>query len=193
MRIVIAPDSFKDCMRSPRVCAAMAQGFREGLPGADLDAVPMADGGEGTVEAVLAATGGTRAEARVTGPLGVPVQAAFGLLPDGTTAVIEMAAASGLELVPPRNRDPLRTTTFGTGELILEAIRRGARDVILGIGGSATVDGGTGMATALGFRMLDEEGRELPPGGDSLGRIRRIDAANQCCLRAVEQLVSRVQ
>jgi glycerate kinase len=139
----------------------------------------MADGGEGTVEALVAATHGSFGTAIVTGPLREPVEARFGRLGDGETAVIEMAAASGLVLVPVHRRDPLRTTTRGTGELLLKALDTGARRIILGIGGSATNDGGAGLAQALGFRLLDSQGRDLPPGGGELDRLDRIDATGR--------------
>ena len=139
----------------------------------------MADGGEGTVDALVAATGGSAREAEVTGPRGEPVRARFGLLGDGRTAVIEMAAASGLVLVPAAERNPLIATTRGTGELLLAAIASGAKRVIVGIGGSATNDGGAGLGQALGFRLLDAHGCELKPGGGELGRLARIDSSGR--------------
>jgi glycerate kinase len=135
----------------------------------------MADGGEGTVDALIAATGGTLHETRATGPLGEPLYAQFGLLGDRQTAALEMAAASGLVLVPVAERNPMVTTTRGTGELLLAAIATGAKRIILGIGGSATNDGGAGLGQALGFRLLDAEERELTPGGGDLGRLAQID------------------
>ena len=139
----------------------------------------MADGGEGTVNALVAATGGSYREVLVTGPLGEPVAARFGLLGDGRTAALEMASASGLVLVPAERRNPLITTTRGTGELLLAAIDAGASRLIVGIGGSATNDGGAGLGQALGYRLLDSEGRDLEPGGGSLGRLARIDRSNR--------------
>lgn len=139
----------------------------------------MADGGEGTVEALVDATGGRYVQTPVVGPLGEPVTARFGMLGDGTTAVIEMAAASGLPLVPPHRRNPMVATTYGTGQLIRKALDLGARRIIIGIGGSATVDGGAGMAQALGVRLLDAEGRELGPGGGELSRLSRIDLSGR--------------
>ena len=135
----------------------------------------MADGGEGTVEALVAATRGSIREIDVTGPLGRPVQASYGLLGDGRTAILEMASASGLALIPPPRRDPTTATTRGTGELLLAAIAAGVDRVILGIGGSATNDGGAGFAQAIGFRLLDSEGREILPGGGALDQLERID------------------
>jgi len=177
MRIVIAPDSYKGCISACKVAEAMARGVRTALPRARLVLLPMADGGEGTVDSLVAATGGRLLRRRVTGPLGAPVRAHFGILGDGKTAVIEMAAASGLPLVPPHKRNPLITTTRGTGELIAAALDLGCRKFIVGIGGSATNDGGAGMAQALGARLLDARGRSLPPGGGALGRLARISLA----------------
>jgi len=139
----------------------------------------MADGGEGTVEALVAATGGTMIACNVTGPLGEPVTASYGMLGDGVTAAIEMAAASGLPLVPRDRRDPTKTTTRGTGELMADALERGVRRIIVGIGGSATTDGGAGMAQALGYSLRDSAGDELPYGGAALANLSTIDPANR--------------
>ena len=177
MRVVIAPDSFKGSATAQQVAAALAAGWHREWPETHIDAVPVADGGEGTVDAMVHATSGRFAEAFVTGPLGEPVTARYGILGDGATAVIEMAAASGLTLVPAHARDPRRTTTRGTGELILAALDAGCRRIIVGIGGSATNDGGAGMAQALGVRLLDEAGNDLPPGGGALRRLARIDVS----------------
>lgn len=177
MKIVIAPDSFKECLAAEDVAEAMARGVRTAAPRAEVVTVPMADGGEGTVRALVAATGGELRLARVAGPWGEPVDAEFGLLGDGKTAAIEMAAASGLPLVPRDRRDPTRTTTFGTGELISAALDAEAERLILGIGGSATVDGGAGMAQALGARLLDAAGEPLGRGGGALARLARIDVS----------------
>jgi glycerate 2-kinase len=179
MRVVIAPDKFKGSLTAIQVAAAMGRGALAAAPGATLDLLPMADGGEGTVDALVAATGGVIREAHVTGPLGESVTARFGLLGDGKTAVLEMAAASGLVLVPTEQREPLVATTRGTGELLLLALASGARRVIVGIGGSATNDGGAGLGQALGFRLVDAEGRELSPGGGALGGLARIDASSR--------------
>jgi glycerate kinase len=179
MWVVIAPDKFKGSLTAWEAAEAMARGVIRAAPGASIDRVPMADGGEGTVEALVAATDGSYREARVTGPLGEPVVARFGLLGDGRTAALEMAAASGLVLVPFERRDPWIATTRGTGELLLAAIAAGARRVIVGIGGSATNDGGAGLGQALGYRLLDDEGRELEPGGGSLGRLARSDPSGR--------------
>ena len=179
MKVVIAPDKFKGSLTAPEAARAIALGVARAAPGATLDLVPMADGGEGTVEALVAATGGDFRAAVVAGPLGEPVEARYGRLGDGRTAVIEMAAASGLALVPPGRRDPGRASTRGTGELLLAAIDGGARRIVLGIGGSATNDGGAGLAQALGIRLLDAEGSDLGPGGRELARLDRIDASGR--------------
>ncbi|EIX1500459.1 glycerate kinase [Cronobacter sakazakii] len=174
-KIVIAPDSFKESLSAMDVAKAIEAGFREIYPQAHYVCVPMADGGEGTVEAMVAATGGQIITTPVTAPLGNNVDGFFGLLGDGETAVVEMAAASGLHLVPTAQRDPRITTSYGTGELILAALERGVKAIIIGIGGSATNDGGAGMMQALGARFLDGEGRELAPGGAALTRLERLD------------------
>jgi glycerate kinase len=177
MKIVIAPDSFKESLTAMQVATEIEAGFREIFPDAEYLKVPVADGGEGTVQAMIEATGGTRVERAVTGPLGEQVQAFYGLAGGEQLAVIEMAAASGLELVPPEQRNPLITTSFGTGELIRCALDAGARRFVLGVGGSATNDGGAGMLQALGVRFLDAQGAELGPGGGELERLARIDVA----------------
>jgi len=175
MRVVIAPDSFKGSASAKEVAKAIANGLKVALPDSEFDLVPMADGGEGTVEALVVATGGKIVTKRVTGPLGEPVDAFFGILGDGETAVIEMAAAAGLHLVPPEKRNPLLTTTYGVGELIKAALDAGCKRVIVGIGGSATNDVGAGMAQALGAKLLDEDGNEIGFGGGELGKVARID------------------
>ncbi|MGR5282958.1 glycerate kinase [Photobacterium damselae] len=175
MKIVIAPDSYKESLTAMEVACAIEAGFRKVLPEAEYIKLPMADGGEGTVQSLVDATGGEIITARVTGPLGEQVDGFYGLMGDGHTAVIEMAAASGLHLVAPEQRNPLQTTTFGTGELILAALNQGAKHIIVGIGGSATNDGGIGMAQALGIRMLDSQGKEIGYGGGALARLATID------------------
>lgn len=179
MKVVIAPDKFRGSLSADEAARAMARGVHAVDAGAAVDCVPMADGGEGTVASLVAATGGTRVEVEVTGPLGSPVRAEFGRSGDGRVAVIEMASASGLSLVPRGQRDPSRTTTRGTAELLLAAIASGAKRVILGIGGSATNDGGAGLAQGLGYHLLDAEGREIGPGGGAIGRLARIDASRR--------------
>ncbi|WP_105738575.1 glycerate kinase [Cronobacter dublinensis] len=174
-KIVIAPDSFKESLSAMDVATAIEAGFREIYPQATYVRLPMADGGEGTVEAMVAATGGHIVQVPVTGPLGNRVEGFYGVLGDGETAVIEMAAASGLHLVPPAQRDPRFTTSFGTGELILAALDSGVKAIIIGIGGSATNDGGAGMMQALGVRFLDNQQRGLLPGGASLAALEHIE------------------
>ena len=175
MKVCIAPDSFKESLSAAEVAEAIRRGVLKVAPGAQTVIVPMADGGEGTVRALVDATGGEFVRETVTGPLGGKVQADYGLLGEGETAVIEMAAASGLPLLPPDERNPMLTTTFGTGELIRSALDRGVKHIIVGIGGSATVDGGAGMAQALGAKLLDEKGEEIGFGGGELRRLERID------------------
>lgn len=179
MKIILAPDSFKGSLAADEVCRAMADGIKKVLPDAELVFIPMADGGEGTVQALAAATQGRIIRKTVTGPLGIKVDAFFGILGNGKTAVVEMAAASGLPLVPMGQRNPMITTTFGTGELIRYALDEGCTRLIIGIGGSATNDGGTGMAKALGFRFLNSEGRELALGGGTLTNLTRIDSSGR--------------
>ncbi len=175
MKIVIAPDSFKGCLSALEVCDAAADGISAISDDYEIVEVPMADGGEGTVQSLVDATDGQFVTERVTGPLGEPVDATYGLLGDGETAVIEMAAASGLPLVPEHSRNPLHTTTYGTGELIRAALDKGRRKLIVGIGGSATTDAGAGVAQALGVRLLDDHGEEIEPTGAGLGRLATID------------------
>ena len=176
MKLVIAPDSFKESLSAPEVAAAIARGWSRARPLDEILLRPMADGGEGTVDAVLAATGGERRECAVRGPLGTSVQAHWGWLEEGA-AVIEMAAASGLHWVAPQQRDATRTTSYGTGELIRAALEAGARKIILGLGGSATNDGGMGLLQALGVRFLDERGEPLGDGGAALAGLHAIDLA----------------
>jgi glycerate kinase len=175
MKIVIAPDSFKESLSALQVASAIEAGFRDVFPAAEYVKVPVADGGEGTVQAMMDATGGTRLEHTVTGPLGEPLLAFYGR--SNGLAVIEMAAASGLESVPPARRDPLTATSRGTGELIRLALDADARHFVLGVGGSATNDGGAGMLQALGVHLLDADGRELGAGGAELARLARIDVS----------------
>jgi glycerate kinase len=175
VKIVIAPDSFKECLTAAQVANAIETGFKEIIPDAEYVKVPVADGGEGTLQSLVDATGGRLIEVPVTGPLGNQMHASFGLFGDGKTAIIEMARASGLELVAPQDRNPLIATTFGTGELIHSALDQGVTKIIVGIGGSATNDGGAGMMQALGVRLLDENGKELPYGGAKLKDLSRID------------------
>ncbi len=174
MKIVIAPDSFKESLSAPEVAAAIARGWQRVFPEAECLLRPMADGGEGTVDALLAAVGGERRECWVRGPMGEPVRAHWGWLGEGT-AVIEMAAASGLHWVPREQRDARVASSFGTGELIAEALQAGATRIILGLGGSATNDAGAGLLQALGMRFLDDQGRELAAGGAALAALDQLD------------------
>ena len=175
MKVVIAPDSYKGCLSALEVAKAMERGVLSVFPSAEVRKIPIADGGEGTVAALVTATNGQLRQTEVTDPLGNKIIAHWGVLGDGRTAVIEMAAASGLPLVPKEKRDPRVTTTYGTGELIEAALADGLAKIIIGIGGSATNDGGTGMARALGVRFLDAAGQEVAAGGGSLAEICQID------------------
>ena len=175
LRIVVAPDSYKGSVSALGVAQAMERGILHICPDADVRKIPMADGGEGTVDALLAATGGKYRQSEVSDPLGKRISAQWGILGDGCTAVIEIAAASGLTLLAAERRDPRITSTYGIGELMRAALDAGLRKIILGIGGSATNDGGAGMARALGARFLDAAGHELPDGGAALAGLDRID------------------
>lgn len=177
MKIVIAPDSYKESLSALEAADAMERGFHSVFPEAEYKKMPMADGGEGTVQSLVDATKGKIEERIVTGPLGKQVKAFFGLMGDGETAVIEMAAASGLHLVPAEDRNPLITSTRGTGEMISAALDFGVDHIIIGLGGSATNDGGAGMIQALGGRLLDEAGREIGDGGGALSELAAIDLA----------------
>ena len=174
MRILIAPQSLKGSLTAAEAGSAIAQGVRAIFPKAEIDFVPIADGGEGTVQALVDASGGKIIQMTVTGPLGEPVSAFFGLMGDGNTAVIEMAACAGLPLVPPEKRDPRITTTYGVGELIRAALDNGSRHFIIGIGGSATNDGGAGLVQALGAKLFDLQSREISRGGAALATLAHI-------------------
>jgi len=180
MRVVVAPDKFEGTLSAKQAAAALASGWRRADRGAEVEELPMADGGKGTLETLRDALGGRRERVRITGPLGDPVEADYGLVEtsEGLAAVVEMARASGLALVSEARRDPLRATTWGTGELIAAACAHRPSRMIVCIGGSATNDGGAGMAQALGVRLLDEGGADLPPGGAALRRLSRIDASD---------------
>ncbi len=177
MKILVASDSFKGSLSSIRVGEAVTEGIQRVFPEASIRTIPIADGGEGTVEALVTASGGRYLQKIVSSPLGEPIEAVMGMLPDDT-AVIEMAAASGLPLVPQNKRNPLITSTRGTGELIKAALDEGAKKILIGIGGSATNDGGAGLAQALGVKLLDSSGNELPPGGASLADLAIVDMSN---------------
>ncbi len=191
MKIAIAPDSFKGTLTALEVATCIERGLKSVLDDCEILKIPMADGGEGTVQAMVDATGGKIISSDVTDPLGRKIEAIFGMMGDGVTAVIEMAAASGLPLLSQEERNPLKTTTFGTGELILDAVKRGAKRIIVGIGGSATVDGGSGMAQALGVKFLDEKGKELDGTGGRLEYLRTIDVSGmEPGIKDVEFLVA---
>lgn len=177
MRVLIAVDSFKGSMSSMEAGRAAADGIRRVYPEAELEVAPLADGGEGTVEALTEGLGGEKRTVCVTGPLGRPVQCTYGLLPESGTAVIEMAGAAGLTLLEEKERNPLLTTTRGVGEVIRDALRQGCRHFLVGIGGSATNDGGIGMLQALGFEFLDAQGRQVPFGARGLEVLVRISDA----------------
>jgi glycerate kinase len=177
VKIIIAPDSFKGSLSAPDVSESIAVGIRRVLPEAECVLIPLADGGEGTVESLVQSTGGKIIRTQAIDPLGRRMESFFGILGDGVTAVVEMAAASGLPLVPENLRNPLNTTSYGTGELIKAALDSGCRKLILGIGGSATNDGGIGMVQALGGRFLDESGKDVGFGGKELASIRAVDVS----------------
>jgi glycerate kinase len=177
MKVVVAPNAFKGSLTASQAATAIARGVREALPDAEVVEVPVADGGDGTVEALVSANRGEYRSVEVQGPLGDLVAAQYGLIDSGRTGVVELATASGLTLISSDRRDPRRTSTYGFGQL-LQAVRRdGALEVIAGIGGSATNDGGAGMAQALGYRFLDSHGRDLERGGAALARLERIDSS----------------
>lgn len=176
MKILIAAGAFKQSLSAAQVCAAIARGLQQSGLDADLEQLPIADGGNGTLDAFLAA-GGQRVTLPARDPLGRPIQTDYGLLDGGATAVIEMALASGLELLTPAELDPIAASTYGTGQLMADALERGAERFIIGLGGSATVDGGMGCLQALGLRLLDQRGREVPAGGGGLAQIATFDAS----------------
>ncbi len=189
MRVLVAPDKFRGTLTAAQAASAIAAGWRRERPSDEVDEVPMADGGEGTLDALVAALGGELRTARVSGPLGDPVDASFGMIvtPSGPTAVIELARASGLALVGEARRNPLRASSRGTGELVLAAAREGAGEILVCLGGSASTDGGAGIAAALGVRLLDGAGRPVPDGGRGLLELDRVDATG------LEQVVRRIR
>ena len=196
MKIVIAPQAFKGGLRGMEAARAMEEGVRRVYPDAQTVLVPVADGGDGTLDALVDASGGRYFQARVTGPLGEPVVASWGVMGDGRTAVIEMAQASGLVLVTAGRRDPRLATTYGTGELVRAALDAGYREIIVGLGGSATNDGGAGMVQALGARLTDARAEEIPPGGAALARLESIDLRGmnprlkECRIRAATDVTN---
>ncbi|MEX2203621.1 MAG: glycerate kinase [Actinomycetota bacterium] len=189
MRVLAAPDKFRGTLTAAQAASAIAAGWRRERPADEVDEVPMADGGDGTLDALVAALGGELRSVRVSGPLGDPVDASFGMVdtPSGPTAVIELARASGLALVGEARRNPLRASSRGTGELVLAAAREGAGEILVCLGGSASTDGGAGIAAALGVRLLDRAGRPVPDGGRGLLELDRVDATG------LEQAVRRLR
>lgn len=177
-KYVVAPDSFKESMTAKEVCDAMEKGIKKADSAAEVIKVPMADGGEGTVDSLVDATNGQRVIVEVTGPLGNKISAYYGILGNGTTAVIEMAKASGLEIVEKKKRNPMITTTFGTGELIRHALDHNVKEIIIGLGGSSTNDGGSGMAQALGAKLLDQNNNQISFGGGNLDKLDKIDISD---------------
>ncbi|GAA0469754.1 glycerate kinase [Tatumella punctata] len=175
MTFVLAPDSFKESMTAKEVCIAMERGLRRVFPEARYIHVPMADGGEGTTRSLVDATCGALHSVTVTGPSGSPAEAIFGISGDGTVGIIEMSSASGIQHTAPDNRNPLLATSYGTGQLVTACLNKGVRQIILGLGGSATNDGGAGMAEALGVRFYGPHHRQLSRGGGALGDLQRID------------------
>ena len=187
MKVAIAIDSFKGSLSSVAAGNAASDGVRRVFPDAECRVRPLADGGEGTVDALVAGLGGDLKTVTVTGPAGKPVKAKYGLLADGV-AVMEMAEAAGITLVSGAEKNPLHTTTFGVGEMILDAMKNGAKKFVIGIGGSATNDGGAGMLQALGFRLLDSAGNDIPRGGAGLARLAKIEFPNLSNLSNVSNL-----
>mgnify|MGYP001106435350 CR=1 FL=1 len=185
MKILVCPDSFKESLSAVEVCNCIERGLKRANSKFKIEKVPLADGGEGTVEALVLATGGRIFKCRAANPLGKKIWARYGILGDGKTGVIEMAAASGLALVARAKRNPLVTTTYGTGEMVASALERGCRRIIIGIGGSATVDGGAGMAQALGARLLDGKGKDIRFGGGELEKLEKIN------LKFMDRRISR--
>ena len=176
MKVVVAIDSFKGSLSSLQAGSAVREAIQTVDPMAEVFVRPIADGGEGTVDALSALSSAQKITLSVTGPLGAPVDAQYCIIPDKNMAVIEMAAAAGIILVAPEQRDPLKTTTYGVGELIRDALGHGCREFLIGIGGSATNDGGAGMLSALGFRFLDKDGKEIPLGAEGLAQLHSVDA-----------------
>ena len=177
-KYVGAPDSFNESMTAKDVCDAIEKGIKKADSAAEVIKVPMADGGEGTVDSLVDATNGQRVIVEVTGPLGNKISAYYGILGNGTTAVIEMAKASGLEIVEKKKRNPMITTTFGTGELIRDALDHNVKEIIIGLGGSSTNDGGSGMAQALGAKLLDQNNNQISFGGGNLDKLDKIDISD---------------
>ncbi len=177
MKIILAPDSFKGSLSAIEVCSHLEEGIKRVFPDAEISQLPVSDGGEGLVEVMVAATNGKIKKIQANDPLERPIETAFGILGNGHTAVIEMAAASGLPLLTKEEQNPLKTSTYGTGQLIKAALDENVNKIIIGIGGSATVDGGTGMAAALGAKFFDADGKELSPSGGAISKLDKIDVS----------------
>jgi glycerate kinase len=191
LKILVAPNAFKESLSAMEAAEAIATGILEVMPGVQITKIPIADGGDGTLEAVVAGTRGKVCKARVLDPLGNRITAEYGITGDGTTAIIEMSRASGLALVPPSKRNPMVTTSYGTGELIRAALNRGVKSIILGIGGTATVDGGIGALQALGIGFLDKDRNPVGPGGNGLRALKDIDLSGlDSRLRRTQLLVA---
>ncbi len=178
MKIVVAPDSFKDCLPAKKVAENITEAIYKIMPGAQVLQIPISDGGEGLLDALVEPSGGKLISVEVKDPLLRTIQATYGIIKDGSTAVIEMAKSSGLELLSENERDPLITSTFGTGQLIIDALNKGCKKIIIGLGGSATNDGGMGMIKALGGKFLNKKGEDIGEGGGALGELDRIDLSN---------------
>lgn len=178
MRFVIAPDSFKGSLTAAEVAESIERGIKRVFSDVIIDKIPMADGGEGTVQSLVDSTGGRIINLKVSDPLMKEVDSFYGILGDGKTAIIEMAAASGLPLVSEKERNPIITTTYGTGELVKDSLNKGCKNIIIGLGGSATNDGGVGMLQSLGVKFLDYNGEDIGQGGGSLKKLDRIDISN---------------
>lgn len=189
MNVLILPDSFKNCLSSVEVGNALAIGVQRVFPDAVIEKYPVADGGEGTVDAFVAAMQGKKVFCKAHDALGREIAAFYGTLPNGT-AVVEMAAASGIESIKEHEKNPLLASSFGTGELILDAVKKGAREIILGLGGSATNDGGTGMAKALGYKFCNADGKEIPEGGGALDTLSSIN--NQYVVPTLKEVTFKV-
>jgi glycerate 2-kinase len=190
VKIIVAPNSFKGSLSATQAAIAITSGVHQVFPDADVIEIPVADGGEGTMEALVTAHKGTYRQVKVEGPLGDAVLASYGLIDDGRTAVVELASSSGFALVAPAARDPRKTSTYGFGQLLEAARHAGVESVVAGIGGSATNDGGGGMAQALGYRLLDRAGRDLPRGGAALLRLERIDGLRDAGWSSVKVMVA---
>ncbi len=189
MRILVAPDSFKECLSAAQVSSAIASGWRQAAPNDEIVELPMADGGEGTTQILVDRKQGRLQHCQVEGPLGSPISAYYGVVDDGRTAIVEVAQASGLQSVPENKRDALLSSSYGTGELLRIALESGAQTLIIGLGGSACTDAGAGMLQALGAKLLDQDGKQIPRGGSSLVALASIDLSEVLKRVAGKQLI----